>query len=265
LKTHYLGGKCNWCVDCIICTLVLKVVPDFNFKHRRQLAKIEGRNLKDLCCQQIKASARNISPDSIHYIGGTTFYVALQSHPGHHYYVINLTQSACNCNDFPRIQYCKHIAAINVHFPQLCPKGNSPSKILECVCTPNLPEHVRVPNMPEHMRISDMPKCKHTTPRSEEESAEIILKDINALCQQLCAVSHHSSLDLQTIKAIKYSVTSLGTWPTFFFLFLTDMYLYDHMIATHMTAYLYNRAILSGTPLFPPFVCSPLFSPYGSL
>jgi len=50
-----------------------------------------------------------------------------------------------------------------------------------------------------------------------------------------------------------------------FFSFLPDMYLYDHMTSTHMTAYLYNRAILSGTPLFPLFVRSPLFSSYGSL
>jgi len=35
----------------------------------------------------------------------------------------------------------------------------------------------------------------------------------------------------------------LGTWPTFFFSFLTDMYLYNHMTSTHMIAYLYNRAI----------------------
>jgi len=51
----------------------------------------------------------------------------------------------------------------------------------------------------------------------------------------------------------------------FSFLFLTVMYLYNHMTLTHMTAYLYNRAILSGTSLFPCFVCFPLFSSYGSL
>jgi len=60
-------------------------------------------------------------------------------------------------------------------------------------------------------------------------------------------------------------VTFLGTWPTFFFLFLTDMYLYDHMTPAHMTAYLYNKAVSSGTSLFPPFVRFPLFSSYGSL
>jgi len=66
-----------------------------------------------------------------------------------------------------------------------------------------------------------------------------------------------------TVEGVR--VTLLGTWPTFFFLFSTDMYLYDHMTSTHMTAYLYNRAILLGTPLFPPFVRFPLFSSYSSL
>jgi len=57
----------------------------------------------------------------------------------------------------------------------------------------------------------------------------------------------------------------LGHLAHIFLSFLSDMYLYDHMTPTHMTAYLYNRAILSGTPLFPPFIHFPLFSPYGSL
>ena len=64
------------------------------------------------------------------------------------------------------------------------------------------------------------------------------------------------------------SKSMLCSWalgPHFSFLFLPDMYLYDHMTSTHMTTYLYNRAILSGIPLFPPFVHSLLFSSYGSL
>jgi len=143
LKTHYLGGKRNQRVDSIIRTLVLKVVPDFDFKHRQQLANMKGLNLNDSHHRWVEASARNISPDSIHYVDSTTFYVASQSLPGH-YYLIDMTQSTCDCKDFLRIQYCKHIAAIDVHFPQLCPKGNSSSKI------------------PERMHIPDMPERKHT-------------------------------------------------------------------------------------------------------
>jgi len=147
---------------------------------------MKGPNLNDSHHRRVEASTRNISPDSIYYVDGTTFYVASQSLPGH-YYLIDLTQSACDCKDFPRIRYCKHIAAIDLHFPQLRPKGNSSSKIPECVHVPDMPEH-------EH------------TPRSEEESAEIVLKDISALCQQLSAVSDRSTLDLQALKVIKCSL-----------------------------------------------------------
>ena len=183
---------------------MLKVAPDFDIKNRRQIAKIEGRNLKDSRRRQIEASIRNISPDSIYYVGGTTFYVASQSRPGYHY-LIDLAQSACNCDDFPRIRFCKHIAAINVHFPQFCSKGNRPSEIPERVHVPDLSERMRVPDMPEHVCVPDMPEHEHT-PRSEEESAEIVIKDISALCQQLSAVSDRSTLDLKTLKAIKYSL-----------------------------------------------------------
>jgi len=68
--------------------------------------------------------------------------------------------------------------------------------------------------------------------------------------------------DMPRCKAVCYAP---GHLAHIFLSFLSVMYLYDHMISTHMTAYLYNRATLSGTPLFPPFVCSLLFSPYGSL
>ena len=74
-----------------------------------------------------------------------------------------------------------------------------------------------------------------------------------------------TSLWVQSAHLIRYNVMLLGTWPLFFFSFLTAMYLYNHMTPTHMTAYLYNRATSSGTSLFPPFVRLLLFSSYGSL
>ena len=140
LKTHYLGGKRNWRVDHIIHMLVEIVVPDLWFKHLQQTAGIYGPNLEESCRQQIKATAKNMSPDSIHHVGRTKFNVASQSRPGHHY-PINLNQSTCDCNDFLRIQFCKHIAAIYKHFPPLCSKGSSPSKILERVHVADWPQH----------------------------------------------------------------------------------------------------------------------------
>jgi len=92
-----------------------------------------------------------------------------------------------------------------------------------------------------------------------------------AILKQVCFDSNtHTSPFLSFLQhdwdlVIKEAVLCSWALGPHFSFFLTDMYLYDHMTSTHMTAYLYNRAILSGTSLFPPFVCFLLFSSYGSL
>jgi len=183
LKTHCLGGKRNRRVDYIIQALVLDFLPEIQTRLSRQAVKLEGPNLEAARRKQILRIARNISPDSIRQIGDAKFFVASKSRPGHHY-MIDLNQLNCDCYDFPRIRHCKHIAAINVHIPGLCPKVDRPSEI---------PERARVPVLPKH------------TPRPEESAR--ILKDINALCQQLNAVSDRSTPDLKALKSVKFSLT----------------------------------------------------------
>ena len=184
MKTHYLNGKRNHRIDHVIKTLVFDLLPEVENRHTRQFYGIEGPDLEGARRQKIQASARNTPPDSIHQVSGYTFLVASGSQPGHNY-SINLMQSTCDCDDFPRIRYCKHIAAIYVHFPQLCPKGSSPSQI---------PERLRAPDPPQR------------APRSDEDSADILLKDINALSQQLNAVTDRSNPDLQALKSVRHSL-----------------------------------------------------------
>jgi len=136
-----------------------------------------------------------MSPDSIRQISDTEFLVASGSHLGHHY-LIDINERTCDCADFLRIRHCKHIAALNVHFPQLCPKVGNGSKIPERAC------------------VLDLPK---PTARSEEKTAQILLKDINVLCQQLNGLSDHQTPDLTALKGVKYSFTvaislANGSW-----------------------------------------------------
>jgi len=194
LKTHCLGGKHNRRVDYVIQALVVNFLPEIKTRHGQQLVNLEGPDLLAWRRRQILASAKKIPQDSIRQISNTQFFVASESRPGN-YYPIDLNRSACGCTDFPRIRYCKHIAAINVHFPQLFPMVDSTSEIPEHVCVPDLPKR---------------------TSRSEEESAEILLKEINALCQQLNA-SNRSTLDLKALKGVKYSLSAAitlanGSW-----------------------------------------------------
>ena len=153
-----------------------------------------GPDLEDARRLQILASARNISPTSIQQISDMEFFVASKSIPGYQY-LIDLTQSKCDCKDFPRIQFCKHIAAIHTLFPQH-PTMGSPSKI---------PEHVPAPDPPQ------------SAPRSAPaEDADILLRDINTLHHQLNALSD-ATPDLQALQSVKYSLkaaitSASGSW-----------------------------------------------------
>jgi hypothetical protein len=161
--------------------LVNKFHGDFKNRHDRQTVGMEGPDLEGARRQQILASARNIARHAIQPISDTVFFVASQSIPGRRY-PIDLTQSKkCECKDFPRIRFCKHIAAIHMYFPQLCPMMG-PSKI------------------PENARILEPPQ--NATPT---ENADILLKDITTLCHQLNA-SDPATLDLQALRSIKYSL-----------------------------------------------------------
>jgi len=174
---------------------VINFLPEFQIWHSRQVAGLEGLDLEATCHQQILQSARKMALDSIHQISDTEFFVTSESHLSHHY-LINLNELTCDCVNFLRIRHCKHIAAINMHFPRLCPKVDSCSKIPECAC------------------VLDLPK---PPPRLEEETAEILITDINMLCQQLNALSDHPTLDLKALKGVKYSLNTVislanGSW-----------------------------------------------------
>ena len=194
LKSHYLGRKRNRRIDHVVRTLVENFLPTFKYMHLQQLTGIYSPNLKDSHHLQIEATARNMSPDSIHHLGGTKFNVTSQSCLGHHY-LIDLTASTCVCKDFLRIQFCKHIAAIHEHFLPLTSRGSRPSKIPECV---RIPAPAPAPAQPQH------------APEPEEiESIDILLKDINVLCQQLSTLSNRSTTDLKALKHIKYSLKAV--------------------------------------------------------
>jgi hypothetical protein len=85
----------------------------------------EGLDLAGVQWQEITTSTRAISPDSILQFDHTQFHVASQSCPGT-FYSVDLNLSMCDCQDFPRIWFCKHIAVIHLHFPHLCFEESDP-------------------------------------------------------------------------------------------------------------------------------------------
>jgi hypothetical protein len=101
-------------------TLAMGMVPYYQTRQARQDIGLEGPDLAGQRRREILSSARDISVDSIQQFDMIQFHVASQSRPGA-YYAINLRQEICDCPDFPRARFCKHIAAIYVHFPHLSP------------------------------------------------------------------------------------------------------------------------------------------------
>jgi hypothetical protein len=81
-------------------------------------------------------SAWNISQDSVLQFNSTQFHIAFQSYPGM-FHSIDLSLMTCDCQDFLRIQFCKHIAAIHFHFPHLCFKQSDPIMPLEYSLIPD--------------------------------------------------------------------------------------------------------------------------------
>ena len=184
MKSHCLDGKRNRRIDYIIQALVFDFLSDVENWHKRQIIGLEGPDLEDTRRQQILATARNISPDSIQKVSDAKFLVDSESRPGHQY-TIDLKQSTCDCADFPRIRFCKHIGAINVQ------SSLPPSKAGKFY---EIPKPVRAPDPPQ------------VAPTSDEESIDTLLGDINTLCEQLNALSDDTTLDLKALKSARWSL-----------------------------------------------------------
>jgi len=166
-------------------------VPDFQIQYERQAIGLEGLGLGDKRRQQILASARNIPLDSIHQVNDSELFIASESYPGHRY-LVDLSDSTydCNCDDFPRIQFYKHIGVVNVYFPELFPE----------------PERTSSPKIPERARVQDLPQI---APESDMDKCVVLLKDINVLCQQLMTVSDDAAPDVKALELVKFSLNAV--------------------------------------------------------
>ena len=158
--------------------------PNYWSRHDRQAVGLEGRDLVAERRSEILRSAKDISLDLILQFDHIQFYVASQSRPGE-YYAIDLNQPTCECADFLRIRFCKHIAAVYVHFPHLSPEGINTSILTEDIASPFQPE--RAP--------------------SQEDELQSLTQDIAALSHSLASKSS-TSATLEAACLAKYTLTA---------------------------------------------------------
>ena len=172
------------------------MVPYYQNRHARQIVGLEGPDLAGQRHRQLMTGARGTTHDSIQQFDCTQFHVASESRPGV-YYEINLNRLTCNCPDFPRSRFCKHLATINVYFPHLCKQESGP---------PSDPEFGGLLDQPERVPT---PEVRWTS--SPQESLQKLMQDIKSLSHQLDdkisdLTDESAPAVMEAIHSVKYSL-----------------------------------------------------------
>jgi hypothetical protein len=121
LKSHWLYRKRQRQIDCVIVTLVKGMVQYYEDRHSHQNVGLNGKDLAVEHRQELLECVAEIPSNSIQKLDHTQFHVMSKSWPGL-YHTVDLHQSTCECEDFLRIWFCRHIAAVLCHFPELSPQ-----------------------------------------------------------------------------------------------------------------------------------------------
>jgi hypothetical protein len=143
LKSHWLDGKHQCRIDHVIVTLVKGMVPYYEHRHSHQIVSLNGKDLMVERQQELLEHTAEIPSESIQKVDDTQFHVASKSRPGL-YHTVDLHRSTCQCEDFLRIRFCRHIAAVLLHFPKLSP------------------QEIDSRSSPGGTESQDCPQCVHT-------------------------------------------------------------------------------------------------------
>jgi hypothetical protein len=167
------------------------MILHYEDRHARQSVGLEGPDLIGQRRREISANAKNIRSDSIQDFGDSyQFHVASLSRPGA-YHVVDLHQPICDCEDFPRILFCKHIAAVYVHFPHLDPEDKGSALIYA-------PERVQHPSQPHRFLGGG-------------ESLQTLSQDVFSLSQAITSRQGESVPNpavIEAFRSAKYSLTT---------------------------------------------------------
>ncbi|KAJ6492591.1 hypothetical protein DFH09DRAFT_1338333 [Mycena vulgaris] len=118
LKGTYMEGKCNRRVDQLIHILINVALPNYIANHCAQQFGFHGPNLALRKWNEINQRAVKITSEMIEEIEpGRLFTVKLQTTPGVVYTVDLKAYKCVDCPSFPVISFCKHICAVENHFP----------------------------------------------------------------------------------------------------------------------------------------------------
>jgi hypothetical protein len=117
LKTKFLEGKRNRRADHLIDKLYNYVIPYFIAKHRNQQFGFEGPDLEEQAILEIERRAGLIPRSAVTMVDASLYHVQSQSDPDT-LYNVEIEAFHCDCPAFPRLDLCKHLRAVQIHFPE---------------------------------------------------------------------------------------------------------------------------------------------------
>ena len=91
--------------------------------HLAQQIGFEGPDLAKKHWHKVLKSAKTIFIDMIKCVNDAQFHVASQSYLSR-YYLVDIQRLICDCPDFPRVWFCKHLCAVKIWNPFIPPVDN---------------------------------------------------------------------------------------------------------------------------------------------
>jgi hypothetical protein len=104
-------------LDHLLHILTERAIPHFIAQHHRQELGFEGPDLELKRCTEVIEHATSINKSNIIISNHSMFSIQSQSNSKIRYKV-DIVAYHCTCLSFPTIHFCKHICAVQNHFPE---------------------------------------------------------------------------------------------------------------------------------------------------
>ncbi len=138
----WLEGKRNWCADHLIHTLIIDMLPHYQARHDSQEVGFSGSNLAQKRRKEILTRTLEINANSICGLGNDRYSVKSET-VTLRTYLVKLSKQSCDCPDWPRVQLCKHVAAVAHFF------GNGDQLVADADAAPKTMQPVELCGLPD--------------------------------------------------------------------------------------------------------------------
>ena len=115
LKSHWLDGKQNRCMDLLIYALVSNMLPRYVAHCDSQNLGFKGPDLAEKQREEIHLQVAEVNAERIHNLSSNHFHVE-SAMDSTRRFLVDLGNKSCDCPDWPRVWLCKHLSAMKHHF-----------------------------------------------------------------------------------------------------------------------------------------------------